>query len=530
MGRFVESAFAVLTPAGRGGIAVIRCVGPAADAAIAQCFRPARSKKGAVPFLGLSEKGTAPFSADLPQPGQLAYGHITDNEGRPLDEVILHNAGTGAGRESPAASHVFSVSAGWHGHAPLRDRACREGAVSTAAAKAPLPCHPASAFTPNKYAASAAGSNAAGSIFEVNCHGGPAAVRAVCERLAAAGLREVDADRLMELEGLPRLVRDARRALRKAFTPLAAQILLDQLNGALAGAITEILASLVAGPADPYLAPGEHTGGRTFAGDPRAPPPVYSRGAKYSTAADALAAIDALLGRWRTCGRFLADPPRIVIAGRPNAGKSTLLNRLVGAERAITSAAPGTTRDYVEAEAALEGAPVILVDTAGLGEAQGEIERQGVERTRRELARAAAVVYLIDAAEGPTPEDEAVLASLGKRALGVLSKIDAAGTKAVRAPSVSSGARHRAGESAAMREGNPDLTVGARPLAISALTGEGAAALVAAVLEKVGWRAPGPGEAAPFTADHAEALAAARALLAAGRTDDAAEQLRTLLR
>jgi tRNA modification GTPase len=339
------------------------------------------------------------------------------------------------------------------------------------------------------------------SVFEVNCHGGPAAVRAVCERLAAAGLREVDADRLMELEGLPRIRRDARRALRRAFTPFAARILLDQLNGALGGAIEGALANLA-------LARGG-------SGDqPRT-----------ASCPDGLAAIDALLSRWRTCGRFLADPPRIVIAGRPNSGKSTLLNRLVGAERAITSAAPGTTRDYVEAEAALQGAPVVLVDTAGLREAGGEVERQGVERARRELARAAAVIYLIDAAEGATPEDEAVLTSLGARALAVLNKIDAAGAKKGAVPFFAPAEKGTVPFSQRREKGTAPFSA----LAISALTGEGVPGLVAAVLEKVGWRAPGPGAAVPFAADQAEALQAAREFLAAGRTNEAAQRLRSLL-
>jgi len=364
-----ESAFAVLTPPGRGGIAVIRCVGPATEAALVRCFRPA-----------------------LPCPGHLAYGHIVDAGESAIDEVILYNADT---------------------------------------------------------------------AFEVNCHGGPAAVRAVCERLAAAGLREVDVDRLLELEGLPRIVRDARRALRRAFTPLAARILVDQLNGALAGTIESLR---------------------------RAP---------------AAAVMDALLDRWRTCGRFLADPPHIVIAGRPNSGKSTLLNRLVGAERAITSAVPGTTRDYVEAEAALEGAPVVLVDTAGLGEAGGEIERQGIELARQELARAAVVVYLVDAGGQTDPEDEAEIASFGERALAVFNKIDS---------------RLAASQRRARSH-----------LAISALTGEGMPALVAAVLERLIWRAPAPGEAVPFTADQAATLAAARGALTAGKVDEATARLKALL-
>jgi tRNA modification GTPase len=418
-----QPAFAVLTPPGRGGIAVIRCLGPGAEAAIAECFRPARP-------------GPA-----LPAPGALAYGHVVDADGQALDEVILCNASCRAAAGPPAA--------------------------------------PAAGLT---------------MIYEVNCHGGPAAVRAVCDRLSALGLAQVDADRLLELEGLPRLQREARRALRRATTPLAARILLDQLNGALARAIEDIartLAPACGGSPDP----------------PRA------------AAAGALAALDALLARWRGCGRFLADPPRIAIAGRPNSGKSTLLNRLVGAERAITSAAPGTTRDTVEAEAALDGVPVVLVDTAGLREAAGDIERAGVARARQELARAAVVVYLVDATAGLESEDEAALDALGDRALAAWNKIDA--------PSAATG-------SAAAGSGATRLGASQRParctLALSALTGEGAPALVAALLARLGWQAPGPGAAVPFTAEQAAAIESAQEALADGRAQEARATLAALLR
>ncbi|MCX5675923.1 MAG: 50S ribosome-binding GTPase, partial [Planctomycetota bacterium] len=232
-------------------------------------------------------------------------------------------------------------------------------------------------------------------------------------------------------------------------------------------------------------------------------PPVCSRGANYGD--NALAGLDALLARWRTCGRLLADPPRIAIAGRPNSGKSTLLNRLVGAERAITSPQPGTTRDTVEAEAALEGVPAVLVDTAGLREASGEIERAGVERARREAARAAVVVYLIDATAGLEPEDEASIDALGDRALAVWNKIDA--------------------PSAATRTGARDAP------AISALTGDGIPALVAELLARLGWRAVAwATEAVPFTAEQAAALEAAREALADGRAKEARATLAALLR
>ena len=355
-----RSAFAVLTPPGRGGIAVVRCVGPAARHAIATCFRPARKKVS----------GT--FSA-----GALAYGHILDAQGLPLDEIILYRVGKGA--------------------------------------------------------------------FEVNCHGGPAAVRAVSDRLAELGLEEVDPDTLLALEGVPRLEREARAALRSAWTPLAARILLDQLNGALTSALAEVQAQVEAG-----------------------------RGA------EAAGLLDALLGRWRTSGRFLAEPPRLVIAGRPNAGKSTLLNRLAGSERAVTSAIPGTTRDYIESPAALDGVPVLVVDTAGLRGAAGGMEREGIDRARREIDRADLVVYLVDATAGLTGDDAETLRRLGAKGLAVWNKADAGPAPA-----------------------------GA--LAISALRGDGCAGLVAAILERLGWHAPGPGEAVPFLREHAERLESARA-------------------
>ncbi|MGB6918071.1 MAG: GTPase, partial [Phycisphaerae bacterium] len=278
--------FSVLTPPGRGGIAVVRCLGPAAPETLAACFRP---------------PGRAP---DLPAVGRLAYGHFRDADGRPLDEIILY-------REAET-------------------------------------------------------------VFEVNCHGGPAAVEAVCRRLADLGLEKVDPDRLLALEGAGPIERDAERMLREARTPLAGRILLDQRNGALARAIERILKALAAG-----------------------------------RSAEAGKELDALLERWWGCGRLLASPPRVAVAGPPNVGKSTLVNRLVGAERVITSATPGTTRDYVEADAAIEGLPVVLVDTAGLRETEEHIEREGVTRAHRQVAGAAVVVYLLDAAEGTRPEDAA---------------------------------------------------------------------------------------------------------------------------
>ena len=404
-----RSAFAVLTPPGRGGIAVLRCAGPGAEAALGTCFRPARAKKrtlsgdtGGMPTRlsawACSQSPEACPRKDgvgMPPPGCLAYGHIVDADGRPLDEIIL--------------------------------------------------CHLAQP-----------------PVFEVNCHGGPAAVAAVSRRLSDLGLEPVDADQLLRTQGATPIERDARRLLRAAQTPLAARVLLDQLDGALARALAHMDGCL-----------------------------------RQNRADEAVTEIDALLARWRQCGRFLADPPRIVIAGRPNVGKSTLLNRLVGADRAITSPAPGTTRDYVEAEAALDGVPVVLVDTAGLGEGRDALERLGVERARGELARASLVLYLLDASEGAGAEDEAVLRSLGERGLAVWNKVDLAPR-----PSGAPG--------------------------VSALLGEGVAALTAAILARLGYQSVAAGDAVPFTAEQAQILADVRQLARTGKADAARRALEGL--
>ncbi len=106
-------------------------------------------------------------------------------------------------------------------------------------------------------------------------------------------------------------------------------------------------------------------------------------------------------------GRILRDGLRVVIAGPPNAGKSSLLNRLAGAERAIVSEVPGTTRDFIEEHLAIGGVPVRLVDTAGLRESQDPVERAGIARTRDQLGRADLVLDVRDGSCAP-PKDGSI--------------------------------------------------------------------------------------------------------------------------
>jgi len=102
----------------------------------------------------------------------------------------------------------------------------------------------------------------------------------------------------------------------------------------------------------------------------------------------------------------LREGLRVCLVGRPNAGKSSLLNALLGRDRAIVAAAAGTTRDTIEEPAVLEGLDATLVDTAGLrDDAEDETEREGVARAERALLSCDAVVFVVDAARGPDAAD-----------------------------------------------------------------------------------------------------------------------------
>lgn len=120
-------------------------------------------------------------------------------------------------------------------------------------------------------------------------------------------------------------------------------------------------------------------------------------------------------------GRLLREGAAIVIVGRPNVGKSSLLNALLGEERAIVTDIPGTTRDAVAEEIDLHGMPVRLVDTAGLGWAADELEARGMDRSRRELARADLSLLVLDGSAPLTPEDEAVAAEAAGQGRGVVA-------------------------------------------------------------------------------------------------------------
>ncbi|HNG16620.1 MAG TPA: tRNA uridine-5-carboxymethylaminomethyl(34) synthesis GTPase MnmE [Accumulibacter sp.] len=166
-------------------------------------------------------------------------------------------------------------------------------------------------------------------------------------------------------------------------------------------------------------------------------------------------------------GRLQRSGLHVVLAGQPNVGKSSLLNRLAGDELAIVTAHPGTTRDLVRGTLSIEGIPLHVIDTAGLRETSDEVEKIGIERSWRELERADVVVQLVDARLGVGVEDRAIADRLpaGLLRITVENKIDLAKRQPERQESAS----------------------GVR-LALSAKTGEGMELLRQELLRLAGWQ------------------------------------------
>ncbi|MEI9865474.1 MAG: tRNA uridine-5-carboxymethylaminomethyl(34) synthesis GTPase MnmE, partial [Limisphaerales bacterium] len=124
-------------------------------------------------------------------------------------------------------------------------------------------------------------------------------------------------------------------------------------------------------------------------------------------------------------GQILRRGIRAAIVGRPNAGKSSLLNQLLGHDRAIVSPIAGTTRDTIEETANIRGLPVVFIDTAGLREARDEIEVEGIRRSRQTLEKAELILHVLDASEPLSPADEKYLAEFAaKKRILVRNKTD----------------------------------------------------------------------------------------------------------
>ena len=264
-------------------------------------------------------------------------------------------------------------------------------------------------------------------VVELSLHGSPVAVERLLAAAVAAGARPARPGEFTERafrSGRIDLVRaEAIRDLIEARTPAAARASARRLAGALSARVESVKERLLAASAGLATAI-DFSDDVGEALDP----------AVASALSEAASELERLAATART-GRLLAHGCRVAILGRPNVGKSTLFNALLGRERAIVTEIPGTTRDTLEGELDVGGVPVTLVDTAGLRATQDVVETIGVARAREEGEKAQAVLYVFDASSGLEAEDEEALALVaGRPRILVANKADRLGRRAVAAP------------------------------------------------------------------------------------------------
>ncbi len=251
---------------------------------------------------------------------------------------------------------------------------------------------------------------------EFSVHGSLAAVRSVVDACLEAGARSAEPGEftyraflngkidLIEAEG----IRDAIEAKTER------QLLQTKLlrSGGLSAQVREIVVALqkVLAAVEASVDFSEEIGD-------------LDRDAAAIRLRDASAKLDSLLATARP-GRILRQGLRIALVGRPNAGKSSLLNALAGIGRSIVTEVPGTTRDYIEETVELGGVPCVLIDTAGLREPNDPVEAEGVALTRRWVESADVVAYVYDASAGLNEDDAELLRQIDRELLMIANKTD----------------------------------------------------------------------------------------------------------
>jgi tRNA modification GTPase len=279
---------------------------------------------------------------------------------------------------------------------------------------------------------------------ELHCHGGSAAVERILNDLTAIGARKVTSTETPDfdartLEGI------CRTALLRAPTERTALILLDQ-ERVWRGEI-ERCRALQEGPVRRSRVEG--------------------------------------IRKWSAFAAHLMAPWQVVLCGRPNVGKSSLMNALAGFARSIVHDVPGTTRDVVGFDTAFDGWPVHLSDTAGLRESVDPIEAEGVRRTQAAAAKADLVVLVVDASQPPTGEDVAIWSAAPLRAIRVANKAD-------------------------LPARLPEEWLGTA-IPVSARTGEGLDRLIAAIIAELIPQVPSQDQALPFVPGLLDLLSATSA-------------------
>ena len=262
-------------------------------------------------------------------------------------------------------------------------------------------------------------SNTGEDTAEFQCHGSPVVLRAVLEELCTLGARQAlpgEFTKRAFLNGRMDLTSaEAVADLIDAETREAARNAAGQLSGAISGRIGRIY--------DALTDIGAHY--HAVLDYPDEDIEDFRLENYRLTLRGALKDLEALYHSFEH-GQVLTKGVPAVLAGRPNAGKSSLLNALIGYDRAIVTAVPGTTRDTIEETLRLGGVTLRLTDTAGLRETEDAVEKLGVDRSRLALSRAELVLAVIDGSEDFTDEDAALIAAAEQapKALVLLNKSD----------------------------------------------------------------------------------------------------------
>lgn len=278
---------------------------------------------------------------------------------------------------------------------------------------------------------------------EIHCHGGMQAAKRILGDLEICGAEIRSSHSRTSKQIADLYITAALIDLEKATTEITTAILLDQARGSLSRAMAEVHES-------------EHKN------------------------AEAIAMIQELRSR-KSYGLHLTQPWRLAIIGPPNSGKSSLLNAILGYDRAIVDPTAGTTRDVLNEHVSLLGWPFVLIDTAGLRDTKNAIEQEGVEKAYGAIESSDIILLLVEPNQGWIPRHEQVYQSYPSKCIAVHSKADLG---------------------LALPRIRNDLPA----TSISAQTRHGLETLYEMILEKLVPIRPLPGQAVPFRSEHIEQL------------------------
>lgn len=253
---------------------------------------------------------------------------------------------------------------------------------------------------------------------EIQGHGGTAAAQRILRAVLEAGARPAEPGEFTKrafLNGrIDLLQAEAVLDLIRARSDRAAEAALDQLSGSLSRTFGGIYDRLLEVAADIETT-------LDFSEEELPPTVLKDTWVRLKALESDL---DTVLKTWGE-GHKLREGVLVVIGGRPNVGKSTLLNGLLGIQRAIVHDTPGTTRDFIEEQMVINGYPVRIVDTAGLRQTECEVEGEGVRRARDYVRKADVLIYVLDASREVAEEDRVCLQEKApSKTLVVINKSD----------------------------------------------------------------------------------------------------------